>query len=56
MIPMNQEPDPPTQIEIKALFMELCRRYVKGQTPPVDKEMEPLWRMREFVDVEDIMT
>ena len=52
---MNQEPDPPTQIEIKALFKKLCRRYMKRQTPPADKEMEPLWRMREYVDVEDII-
>jgi hypothetical protein len=48
---MNQEP---TQIEIKALFKRLCRLYMKRQTPPADKEMEPLWRMREYVDIEII--
>ena len=53
---MNQESDPPTQIEIKALFKKLCRRYMKWKTPPADKEMEPLWRMRKYVDVEDIIT
>jgi hypothetical protein len=52
---MNQEPDPPTQIEIKALFKKLCRCSMKWQTPPADKEMEPLWKMREYVDVEDII-
>ena len=29
---------------------------MKRQTPPADKEMEPLWRMRGYVDVEDIIT
>ena len=29
---------------------------MKRQTPPADKEMEPLWRMSEYVDVEDIIT
>ena len=52
---MNQEPDPPTRIEIKALFQKLCRRCMKRQTPPTDKEGEPLWRMQEYVDVEDII-
>jgi hypothetical protein len=28
---------------------------MKWQTPPADKEMEPLWKMREYVDVEDII-
>lgn len=36
------------------LFKKLCRRYLKLRGPPPDKEMEPLWRMREYVDVENI--
>jgi hypothetical protein len=48
---MSKEPNPPT----KALFKKLCRRYMEQQTPPTDKEMEPLWRMREHVDIEDII-
>ena len=36
------------------LFKKLCRRYLKLRRPPPDKEMEPLWRMREYVDVENI--
>ena len=28
---------------------------MKRQTPPTDKEMEPLWRMREYIDFEDIV-
>ena len=36
------------------LFKNLCRRYLKLRRPPPDKEMEPLWRMREYGDVENI--
>ena len=28
---------------------------MKTQTPPTDKEMEPLWEMRKYTDFEDIM-
>jgi hypothetical protein len=28
---------------------------LKTQTPPTDKEMEPLWEMREHIDFEDIV-
>jgi hypothetical protein len=56
MTPMNQESGLPTQTEIKALFKKLCRRYMKRKTPPADKKMEPLWRMREYVNIEDIIT
>jgi len=28
---------------------------MKRQTPLTDKEMEPLWRMREYIDFEDIV-
>jgi hypothetical protein len=28
---------------------------MKRKTSPTDKEMEPLWRMREYVDFEDII-
>jgi hypothetical protein len=49
-----QKPDAPIQHEIKMLFKKLCRRYLKLRHPPPDKEMEPLWRMREYVDVENI--
>jgi hypothetical protein len=51
---MYQEHDAPTKTEIKALFKKLCRRYMKRHTPPADKEMALLWRMRECVDAEDI--
>jgi hypothetical protein len=47
----SQKSDTPTQHEIKMLFKKLCRRYLKLRHPPPDKEMEPLWRMREYVDV-----
>jgi len=54
---VNQESDPrpPARNEIKTLFKKLCRQYQKRQTPPTDKEMAPLWRMREYVDFEDIV-
>lgn len=55
MTTMSHEPDPPTQIEIKQLFKKLCRRYMNREAPPADEEMEPLWRMREYVDAEDII-
>jgi hypothetical protein len=45
----------PAKTEIKTLFKKLCRKYLKTQTPPTDKEMEPLWEMREYIDFEDIM-
>jgi hypothetical protein len=47
----SSKPDAPTQHEIKLLFKKLCRRYVKLRRPPPDEEMEPLWRMREYVDL-----
>ena len=50
----SQEPNAPTQHEIKMLFKKLCRRYLKLHAPPPDKDMDPLWRMGEYVDVENI--
>jgi hypothetical protein len=50
----SQKPNAPTQHEIKLLFKKLCRRYLKLRGPPPDKEMMPLWRMQEYVDVENI--
>ena len=44
----------PTQHEIEMLSKKLCRRYLKLHSPLPNKEMEPLWRMREYVDVENI--
>jgi len=36
------------------LFKKLCRCYMKLRRPPPDKEMEPLWRMHEYVDIDNI--
>ena len=55
MISVNQERDPPERAEIKTLFQKLCRQYMKRKTHPTDEEMEPLWRMREYVDFDDII-
>jgi hypothetical protein len=53
---VNQARDrAPAKTEIKTLFKKLCRKYLKTQTPPTDKEMEPLWEMREHIDFEDIV-
>src|SRR5271156_3715606 len=51
----NQERDPPARSEIKTLFKKLCRLYMKRQTPPMNQEMEPLWKMQEYVEFEDIV-
>ena len=52
--PLASQPGPPTQNEIKMLFKMLCRRYLKLHRPPPENEMEPLWRMRKYIDVENI--
>jgi hypothetical protein len=52
--PESQPPDPPTQEDIKIIFRKLCRRYLKLRHPPTDNEMEPLWKIRDHVDIENI--
>lgn len=50
----SQKSDAPSQHEIKLVFKKLCQRYLKLRRPPPDKEMQALWKMRDYVDVEDI--
>jgi hypothetical protein len=45
----------PIKTEIKTLFKKLYRKYLKTQTPSIDKEIESLWEMREYIDFEDII-
>jgi hypothetical protein len=35
--------------------MRLCRIYMKRQALPTAQEMEPLWAMRNFVNLDDII-
>jgi hypothetical protein len=50
----SQKSDAPIQHEIKMLFKKLCQYYLKLHHPSPDKEMMSLWRMWEYINVENI--